>query len=405
MNSGSGTYRLNPGGTPILRRGDWRGDLWIWWREIDRVLLSLVIALMAFSTLAVAAASPASAQLLSKPDDIVPPLRFFWPHLIWLSLGFMTMLAVAMMPRRWIRRGAIVTAMLMVVCLLAVPLVGSETNGARRWLELGIRFQPSEFAKPAVAITLAWIMSWRIRQPSLPVISWGTILHGLIVILLMLQPNFGDAVLFTGVWFVAIFLIGLPLGRVLLGVGGGITALFAAYLFYENARNRIDAFLGGGTAFDQVDLAARTLTGGGWTGTGMRLGSEKMRLPEAHTDYIFSVIGEEFGLVTCAMLVVLYLAIIGRALSRLMDEEDVFALVAGTCLTALVGGQAFINILVNLQLFPSKGMTLPLVSYGGSSTIAVCATFGAILALTRRNPFVDHERFDWRALLPKWLRR
>ncbi len=170
-----------------------------------------------------------------------------------------------------------------------------------------------------------------------------------------------------------------------------LRTLSATYFLYDNARHRIDSFLGGGTAFDQVDLAERTLLAGGWTGSGYGLGIRKMNLPEAHTDYIFSVIGEEFGLIVCGLVVVAYLAIVGRVLMKLIDEEDLFALLAGAGLTALIGGQAFINILVNLQLFPSKGMTLPLVSYGGSSTIAVCLTVGLLLAVTKRNPFLKRE--------------
>jgi cell division protein FtsW len=167
-------------------------------------------------------------------------------------------------------------------------------------------------------------------------------------------------------------------------------------MLYDNARHRIDAFLGGGTAFDQVDLAQRTLLSGGWTGSGLWLGTRKLGLPEAHTDYIFSVIGEEFGLIVCAIIVLLYLAIVGRVLLRLMEEEDLFATLAATGLTAQLGGQAFINILVNLQLFPSKGMTLPLISYGGSSTIALCLNVGFLLAITRRNPFLKRESFTLR---------
>ncbi|MCB2087479.1 MAG: FtsW/RodA/SpoVE family cell cycle protein, partial [Sphingomonadaceae bacterium] len=171
------------------------------------------------------------------------------------------------------------------------------------------------------------------------------------------------------------------------------------YFLYDNARHRIDSFIGGGTAFDQVDLAQRTLLAGGWTGTGMRLGIRKFNLPEAHTDYIFSVIGEEFGLLACALIVVLYLAIMVRVLVRLAEEEDLFTLLAGAGLATQLGGQAFINILVNLQLFPSKGMTLPLISYGGSSTIAVCLAVGLLLAITRRNPFLKRNVRGLKGLL------
>jgi cell division protein FtsW len=178
----------------------------------------------------------------------------------------------------------------------------------------------------------------------------------------------------------------------------GIGGVLAAYMFYDNARHRIDAFLGGGTAFDQVDLAERTLLSGGWTGTGLWLGTRKLGLPEAHTDYIFSVIGEEFGLLVCAVVVIVYLALIVRVLLRLVEEDDLFTVLAASGLIAQLGGQAFINILVNLQLFPSKGMTLPLISYGGSSTIALCLSVGFLLAITRRNPFLKRDPFTLREL-------
>jgi cell division protein FtsW len=193
----------------------------------------------------------------------------------------------------------------------------------------------------------------------------------------------------------------MPMQRIMMAGGAGVGALVLAYFFYENARHRIDSFLGGGTAFDQVDLASRTLLAGGWTGTGLWLGRRKMQLPEAHTDYIFSVIGEEFGLLICGLVVLIYLAIVARVLVRLLDEDNLFIILAATGLVALFGGQAFVNILVNLQLFPSKGLTLPLVSYGGSSTIAQCFLVGLLLAITRRNPYLSREKFDLRGALEK----
>jgi len=199
---------------------------------------------------------------------------------------------------------------------------------------------------------------------------------------------------------VLVLLSGIDLRRIGLLAAAGSAALAATYLLYDNARHRIDAFLGGGTAFDQVDLARRTLMAGGWTGTGIGLGIRKYSLPEAHTDYIFSVIGEEFGLLVCGLIVLIYLAIVIRVLVRLVDEENLFTILSAAGLVSLIGGQAFINVLVNLQLFPSKGMTLPLVSYGGSSTIALCLTVGLMLALTRRNPYLSRDGFDWLAFLP-----
>jgi cell division protein FtsW len=366
-------------------------ELKIWWREIDRVLLLLVLLLMSFGTIAVAAASPASADRLSTSSQTLDPLYFFYRHLAWQVLALGTMLGMSMLARENARRLGILLAAVMTVLLFLVPIIGVEINGARRWINLGMQFQPSEFLKPGFAIAMAWILSWRMRDPNLPVLGIATAYLALIAALMMMQPNFGGTILFGGVWFVMVVLSGVDVKRLGAVIGGGIAGLTATYFLYDNARHRIDAFLGGGTAFDQVDLASRTLLAGGWTGAGYGLGIRKMSLPEAHTDYIFSVIGEEFGLIACGLIVLLYLAIVVRVLMRLIDEDDIFALLAGAGLIALLGGQAFINILVNLQLFPSKGMTLPLVSYGGSSTIAICLNVGLMLAVTRRNPFLKSK--------------
>jgi cell division protein FtsW len=384
---------------PAPIRQSRKAELRIWWREIDRVLLVLVLVLMAIGLVAVAAASPASARRLSSAGEKLGELHFFWLHLQWQIAGLAVLLGVSTLPREVARRGAVVGAVAMLAALFLVPLVGPEVNGARRWLDLGMRFQPSEFLKPAMIVTLAWILSWRVRDPKLPVIALSGILTGVVALLLMLQPNFGDTLLFAGVWFVLVLLSGMKWQKIVMFAGGGVVVLALAYLFYANARHRIDTFLFGEGAFDQVGLAARTLEAGGWTGSGLWLGVRKLSLPEAHTDYIFSVVGEEFGLLVCGVIVLLYLAIVLRVLYRLIDEEDLFKILAASGLASLIGGQAFINILVNLQLFPSKGMTLPLVSYGGSSTIAVCATVGLLLALTRRNPYLTRERFDWLAAL------
>ena len=382
--------KRQPAHMPKGKLSRW-SELKIWWREIDRVLLLLVLLLMSFGTIAVAAASPASADRLSTSSQTLDPLYFFYRHLAWQVLALGTMLGISMLARENARRLGILLAAVMTVLLFLVPIIGVEINGARRWISLGMQFQPSEFLKPGFAIAMAWILSWRMRDPNLPVLGIATAYLALIAALMMMQPNFGGTILFGGVWFVMVVLSGVDVKRLGAVIGGGIAGLTATYFLYDNARHRIDAFLGGGTAFDQVDLASRTLLAGGWTGAGYGLGIRKMSLPEAHTDYIFSVIGEEFGLIACGLIVLLYLAIVVRVLMRLIDEDDIFALLAGAGLIALLGGQAFINILVNLQLFPSKGMTLPLVSYGGSSTIAICLNVGLMLAVTRRNPFLKSK--------------
>lgn len=384
---------------------DYRRQLLIWWREIDRVLLGLVLLLIVIGIIAVAAASPSSAQRVSTAADRLPPMFFFWLQVRWMAMGIVVMLVASMASLEMVRRGAILLTGMMLALLMLVPVIGVAHNGATRWIDLGMTVQPSEFLKPVFAVTLAWILSWKVRDPVLPVIRISGALLALVVLLLVIQPNLGAAILFVGCWFVVVMLAGLPLKH----IGGlfvaGIVGLVVAYATYDNARQRINDFLGGGTAYDQVDLARRTLMGGGWTGTGFGMGVQMMRLPEAATDYIFSVIGEEFGLLACGFIVLLYLAIVIRVLVRLVGEERLFIILSATGLTALFGGQAFINILVNLQLFPSKGMTLPLISYGGSSTIAQCFTIGLLLAITRRNPYLSREPFAFRDALEKEMSR
>ena len=371
-----------------------RSELAIWWREIDRSLLLLLLVLMATGTIAVAAGSPASARRLSTEAETLHSLHFFFIHLRWQFLGLMVLLVTSMMTKDLARRVAILSAAVMLGLLFLVPIFGFEVNGARRWLNLGFSLQPSEFLKSGFVVATAWMLSWRMRDPSLPVFPISGLFLAIIAVLLMLQPNFGSMMLFAGAWLVLVVISGVAVRAVFAVCGAGLAVIAAAYLFYENARNRIDAFFGGGAAFDQVDLAQRTLMNGGWGGTGFWLGNRKYSLPEAHTDYVFSVIGEEFGLIACAIIVLLYLAIITRATLRLVNEEDMFTVLAGGGLAAMFGGQAFINILVNLQLFPSKGMTLPLVSYGGSSTLAICFGMGLLLAITRRNPFLERARLS-----------
>lgn len=381
------------GGTVRPQRNR-RSDFAIWWREIDRTLLFLILTLMAIGTAAVAASSPASARRLSTASVRLDDLHFFAMHIRYQFIGLIAMFGASMLSKDMARRAGILLGFAMLVALMLVPVMGFSVNGAKRWLNLGMSLQPSEFLKPAFAIGIAWILSWRVRDPNLPVIELVTGLMGLIAVLLMAQPDFGSAILYIGVWFVMVLMSGISLKRIGLAGGAGLAFVVLAYMFYDNARHRIDSFLGGGTAFDQVDLAQRTLLAGGWTGSGLWLGTRKLGLPEAHTDYIFSVIGEEFGLLACLVIVVLYLALVARVLIRLLEEEDLFTTLAAAGLIAQIGGQAFINILVNLQLFPSKGMTLPLISYGGSSTIALCLGAGFLLSITRRNPFIRRERFS-----------
>ena len=219
-----------------------RSELTVWWREIDRVLLALIAALLVIGVIAVAASSPASAHRLSTKAKRLDELYFLWPHLKWLSAGLLAMFVASLLPREIARRAGIVLCGAMLVALLLVPLIGFNVNGARRWINLGFSFQPSEFLKPAFAIGLAWILAWRVRDPHLPVIAVSVALMALIAVLLMVQPDFGATMLFGGVWFVLVLLSGLPVQRIGAAFGGLVVFVVLAYLFYPNATHRIDSF-------------------------------------------------------------------------------------------------------------------------------------------------------------------
>ena len=382
-----------------------RTALAVWFWEIDRLLLALIFTLIAIGLVAVAAASPVAAIDRSTAHVKVDPLIYFYRQLLWVGLGVPLMLGISMLMRDQARRLAVIMAIVFAVMLLLVPLLGSSVNGARRWIDLpGLRLQPSEFLKPVYVVTMAWLLSLRERDPGLPVIPLTGAITGVVALVLMRQPDFGQTVIFLACWGVLLLLSGISWRWFGLLVASGLGAMVAAYLFYENGRQRINDFLGLGvvadTGPDQTDLAHRTITHGGFTGVGPGGGQAKFQLPEAHTDYIFSVIGEEFGLIACIAIALLYLAIVMRVLLRLLDEENLFILLAAAGLTVQFGMQAIINMGVNAQIFPSKGMTLPFISYGGSSMLALCIGVGLLLAFTRRNPFMES-----RARAAKWSGR
>ncbi|MGB5483501.1 peptidoglycan glycosyltransferase FtsW [Parasphingorhabdus sp.] len=376
-----------------LGRSD-RSPLAIWFWELDRVLLGLVLTLVAIGLIAVAAASPVTALKQSTEAVTIDPLYYFYRQLGWVIVGIPLMLVVSMLPKEQARRFAILGAIAALGLLFLVPIFGNSVNGAQRWIGYGFAtIQPGEFLKPLYAVALAWLLSLRVKDPALPVISLSVVLTGVIAILLLMQPNLGETILICGIWFAVMTVSGLS-ARLIAAVGvGSVGGLVGAYFLYPVATHRINAWLFGGDEFDQVMLAHKALTGGGLLGTGPGLGTAKFKLPEAHTDYIFSVIGEEFGLLACIAIALVYLAIIVRVFLRLLDEEDNFIILAVSGLTAQFGGQALVNMAVNLQLFPSKGMTLPLISYGGSSLLALCIGVGLLLAFTRRNPYLDRSQY------------
>ena len=365
---------------------------WFW--EIDKVLLLLVSILIGIGLIAVAAASPAAAHRYSGGNVRFSELYYFWRQLAWIAVGIPVMIGISMMPRDRARRLSLFGAAFFFVLLIFVPMIGPEINGARRWIEIGVgQLQPSEFLKPFFVIAMAWLLSLKEKDKSLPVFTLSALITGVIAALLMQQPDFGSTIIFCTVWLAMLAIAGLSM-RLLAVLGvAGIAGVILAYFFYDVATLRIDDFLfGTGDSF-QTDNAMRTLTAGGLFGMGPGGGTRKFGLPEPHTDYIFSVIGEEFGLIACLAIALLFLGIIVRVLVKLLDEESSFAILAAAGLVITFGLQALINMMVNVQLAPSKGMTLPFISYGGSSMLALSIGMGLLLAFTRRNPYLTRSPY------------
>ena len=365
---------------------------WFW--EIDKVLLLLISVLIGIGLIAVAAASPAASHRYSGGSVQFSELYYFWKQLAWIAVGIPVMIGISMMTRERARRLSLFGAAFFFVLLIFVPVLGPEINGAKRWLAFGVgQVQPSEFLKPFFVVAMAWLLSLKDSDKSLPVYWISAAVTGAIAFLLMRQPDFGSTIIFAAVWVAMLALAGVSIRLLALLAIGGMVGIVLAYFFYDVATSRIDEFLFGTGDRFQTENAMRTLTAGGLFGMGPGGGTRKFGLPEPHTDYIFSVIGEEFGLIACLAIAALYLGIVARVLIKLLDEDSGFAILAGAGLAIQFGLQALINMMVNVQLAPSKGMTLPFISYGGSSMLALSIGMGLLLAFTRRNPYLTRSPY------------
>jgi cell division protein FtsW len=350
--------------------------------------------LIGIGLIAVAAASPAAGVRYSDGAVQFPPLYYFYRQVVWLAIGVPVMFAVSMLRKDAARRLCLVGATICFVLLALTPIIGHQVNGARRWIGVGMmQFQPSEFLKPLYVVATAWLLSLKQHDRTLPVVPISFLATGLIAACLMKQPDFGQTVIFLLMWTALLTLSGAPLKGLAVLAGCGVAGVAAAYTFYSVARLRINNFLFQSGDTYQVDSARNTLMHGGLFGTGPGAGTMKFRLPEPHTDYIFSVIGEEFGLIACIAIAGIYVMIIARVFIKLLEEEDQFILLAAAGLATQFGAQAIINMAVNVQLAPSKGMTLPFISYGGSSMVALSMGFGLLLAFTRRNPYLTRSPY------------
>lgn len=359
-----------------------RGPIADWFWTIDRFFLATFILLMGIGFMLSFAASPAVAERIN-----LEPFFFVKRHAAFLLPGLGLMVGLSFLTPRQVRRTAIILLIVSLGMMLLALFFGQEVKGARRWITLaGISIQPSEFMKPAFVVVCAWLFSEHARQPEIPGNLFAIILFGIVGALLVAQPDLGQTILTSAVWGGMFFMAGMPwlwiivLGS--LGVGGFV----AAYYVFPHVAGRVDRFLTGEGDTFQVDTAREAIIRGNWTGQGPGEGVVKRIIPDAHTDFIFSVAAEEFGIIFCMMLVAIFAFVVLRGLRHAFREQNDFNRFAVAGLVLQFGIQSMINIGVNLQLLPAKGMTLPLISYGGSSMLAICVTAGFILALTRRRP-------------------
>jgi len=359
-----------------------RSILGNWWWTIDRLMLTALIILMIMGVMLAMAGSPAVAERLG-----LPTFHFVNRQVFYVALSFPLLIGCSFLPPRWVRRAALVLFALSYALILVTVLHRNEIKGASRWI-LGV--QPSEFVKPAFTVLAAWAFSEGARHSGLPGTWLGFFLLPITIIPLVLQPDFGQTMLICIVWAALFFMAGLHWFWVggLLGVGS--VAVLTAFRFVPHVRARILKFLepgqgNGGDSF-QVDTAIESFINGSWLGKGPGEGTVKRILPDSHTDFIFAVTGEEFGVAGAIVVVLVFAFIVLRGLQLAARNEDPFARFAGAGLVILFGIQACINMSVNLHLMPAKGMTLPFISYGGSSMISLAITMGFFIAVTRKRP-------------------
>jgi cell division protein FtsW len=354
-----------------------------WWWTIDRLLLAALLALMLGGIVLSLAASPPVASRLG-----LEPFYFVSRHVLYLIPALAVLLGTSFLPPRYIRRLALIVFAISVLMVLGTLHFGAEVKGARRWIVLlGVNIQPSEFLKPAFVILIAWLFGESAQRPEMPA---NTMALGLLLVAvtgLVLQPDFGQTMLVALVWSALFFLAGM---RIVWVVGlGGVAAvgLATAYMLVPYVARRIERFRdpSSGDTFN-IDQALESFQQGGWFGRGPGEGTVKRILPESHTDFVFAVAAEEFGIVLCLVLVAVFAFIVLRTLRHAVRNEDPFARFAAAGLAIMFGLQSAINMAVNLHLMPAKGMTLPFISYGGSSMISIAYGMGMLLALTRERP-------------------
>jgi cell division protein FtsW len=354
-----------------------------WWWTVDRLLLGALVALVLIGIVLLLAASPPVAIRLGAD-----PFHFVNRQALYMVPALAVLVATSLLSPRQVRRTAMIVFMVSLALVVATLFFGAEIKGAQRWISLfGVSIQPSEFLKPSFVVLAAWVFAESARRPEMPTTMMAVALLGVSVAPLVLQPDIGQSILLVLIWCTLFFLSGLAWKWAVGLVSFSIMAVFAAYQFLPHVARRIQRFIdpSSGDTF-QIDTAIESFVRGGWLGRGPGEGTVKRILPDGHSDFVFAVAAEEFGIALCLFLVLLFAFVVLRALFHAQRDEDPFARLAISGLALLFGLQSSIAMAVNLHLLPAKGMTLPFISYGGSSLISLAFGMGMLVALTRRRP-------------------
>ena len=361
-----------------------RTPVGVWWWTIDRWMLGAVGVLIILGVLMSFAASPSAAARMNIGD----PFHFAVRQCLFAAAGSVILISTSMLDTKGVRRAAFFIYIAAIAIMMILPFIGHNAKGATRWLEFaGFTLQPSEFMKPALIILVSWMFAEGQKGQGVPGVTIAFGLYLLSVGLLLIQPDVGQTVLITVAFGAAFWMAGVPLSWVMLLGGTALAGLSSTYFLFPHVASRVDRFLSPDRAdTHQVDRAAEAIAAGKMFGRGPGEGVMKRHVPDLHTDFIYSVAAEEYGLIFSLMLISLFAFVVIRGLYKAMKLSDPFQQVAAAGLFVLVGEQVFINVAVNLNMIPTKGMTLPFISYGGSSMLAICLTLGLALALTRRRP-------------------
>ncbi|MBR1904656.1 MAG: cell division protein FtsW [Alphaproteobacteria bacterium] len=353
-----------------------------WWWTVDKVILLMALALLAIGIVLDLTASPAVARTIGVDD--------FWfvrKQVVYVVVSIAAILTLSMFKLKTIRRASLIGFVIIAGLMFLTLFFGFETKGARRWMSIGgFSLQASEFMKPIFIIVTAWLLDMGKKYDYFPGMLISAGLFGIVALLLLLQPDLGMTMLFTAVFGLQLFLAGLPMMLVVIAALAGIVLLISSYFIFPHVHARVDQFLYGSdeTSY-QINRAMEAFQNGNLVGKGPGEGTVKLHIPDAHTDFVFAVAGEEYGVWLCLIIILLFAVIIVRALRLALKESNLFVMYAEVGLAAALGIQAFVNMASSLHIIPTKGMTLPFISYGGSSLLGCAIEVGMLLAVTRKN--------------------